>query len=80
METGTFLQKNIQEHVQHHFIPLKYESGTDAEQFLRYAITATPTFIILDPNGEEVYRFIGFYSDDDFINQLDSGRSIAGKL
>ena len=80
METGTFLQENVQEHIEKYFVPLKYESGADAEQFSRFGITATPTYVIVDSNGDEVYRMIGFYSADDFIDQLDSARSIAGKL
>ncbi len=41
---------------------------------------ATPSYVILDSNGDEVYRMTGFYNADDFIGQLDSARSAAGKL
>lgn len=74
METGTFLKENVQEHIKKYFIPLKYESGRDSEQFLRFDVKATPTFIILDSKGNEIHRIIGFYSADDFIKQLELAR------
>jgi thioredoxin-related protein len=52
------------------FIPLKYESGPDAEQFLRFGIRGTPTFIFLDSEGNEIYRVVGFHSPDDFIKEM----------
>lgn len=75
METGTFLKEDVQRHIKKYFIPLKYESGRDAEQFQRFAVKATPTFIVLDSQGNEVYRTIGFYSPDDFIGQLEIAHS-----
>jgi thioredoxin-related protein len=79
METVTFLNENVQKHIKQNFVPLKYESGPDAEQFLRFGITATPTYVILDSKGDEIYRMIGFHNADDYIGELDSARSIAEK-
>jgi thioredoxin-related protein len=71
METGTFLKENVQDHIKKYFVPVQYESGKDSEQFLRFAVMATPTYIFLDSKGDEIYRTIGFYSADDFIKQLE---------
>ena len=78
METGTFLQGNVQEYINRFFSPLKYESGKDAEQFLRFSIKGTPTYIILDSNGDEISRVTGFNKGDDFIRELDTARSKSG--
>ncbi|MCK5512470.1 MAG: hypothetical protein KAI96_06655 [Thermodesulfovibrionia bacterium] len=77
METGTFLKDNVQIHINKYFIPVKYESGKDSEQFSRFAVMATPTFIFLNSKGDEICRTIGFYSADDFIKQLEHARASA---
>ncbi len=79
METGTFLKEKVQEHIKKYFIPLKYESGRDSEQFLRFNVKATPAYVILDSKGNELHRIIGFHSADDFIKQLEIADSKAPK-
>jgi thioredoxin-related protein len=79
METGTFLQENVQEHIMKYFVPLKYESGRDADQFLRFSITATPTCIVLDSGGDELSRAVGYLEAEPFIGVLDEARSTGGK-
>jgi len=74
METGTFLKEDVQEYIKNGFIPLRYESGKDAEQFLRFNIRGTPTYLVLDSMGNEIHRISGFYSPDDFIRQLEVAR------
>jgi len=71
METGTFLQEKVIEYVSQNFIPLKYESGRDAEQFMRFNIRGTPTFLVLDSDGNETLRILGYYDPDAFITQLE---------
>lgn len=75
METGTFLQENVMEYVGKNFIPLKYESGRDSEQFMRFNIRGTPTFLVLDPDGNETLRLLGYYGPDEFIEQLENKNS-----
>jgi tetratricopeptide (TPR) repeat protein len=43
----------------------------------RYSVKWTPTIIILDSDGEEHHRFIGYLPPEDFIAQMILGR---GKL
>ena len=38
----------------------------------------TPTVIILDPNGDEHHRFVGFLPPDDFSGQIVLGKGKAG--
>ena len=74
METGTFLNDDVRDHVNKYFVSIKYESGKDAEQFPRFNVRATPTYIFLDPKGDEVHRLVGFYSADEFIGELEGVR------
>ena len=43
----------------------------------RYGVKWTPTIIILDAEGDEPHRFIGFLQPEDFIAQMTLGK---GKL
>ncbi len=43
----------------------------------RYSIKWTPTIIILDADGDEHHRFIGFLPPEDFIAQIILGKGKA---
>jgi thioredoxin-related protein len=77
METGTFPNRDLQEYIEKYFIPVKYTSGIDSEQFSRYGVTATPEFIVLDAEGDEIYRKIGYFKPDLLIEQLEKARKKA---
>ncbi len=70
METVTFLQDNVQDYINNNFVPLKYNSGPDAEQFRRFDVRMTPTYVVLDAKGNEIGRVIGYQAPDEFINQV----------
>ena len=44
----------------------------------RFSVKWTPTIIILDSDGDEHHRFIGFLPPEDFIGQSILGRGKAG--
>ena len=71
METGTFLQENVSSYINEHFVPLKFELGAGEEQFRDFNIRATPTYLVLDQEGKELSRIVGFYNADEFIEQMD---------
>ena len=77
METGTFPKDEVQAHIREHFIPVKYESGKDPEQFLRFKVFSLPTFVVLNSNGDEVHRMVGYFKPEDFIEHLTKARKIA---
>ena len=71
METVTFLQDNVQDYVNNNFVALKYNSGPDAEQFRRFDVRMTPTYVVLDAKGNELGRVIGYQAANEFINQIN---------
>jgi thioredoxin-related protein len=78
METGTFPKQEVQDVINTSFVPLKFESGRDAEQFLRFGIRATPTFLFLDREGNELHRVTGANSAEDFarlLREVSSGKN-----
>ena len=40
----------------------------------RYAVKWTPTVIIMDSDGEEHHRFVGYLPPEDFIAQIILGK------
>jgi len=77
MDSVTFAEERVQEYLNSHFIPIKYKSSTNPEKYLRFRVTDTPTYIVLNLNGKEIKRMTGFLSSDDLIGQLDSTRSVS---
>ena len=70
METVTFLREDVQDYVNDNFVAIKYNSGEDSEQFRRFDISMTPTCVVLDDEGNELGRVIGYQAADEFIEQV----------
>ncbi len=77
MEAGTFPNVELQNYMEKHFESVKYISGPDAEQFYRFGVNVEPEFIVLDMEGNEIYRKIGFFEADLLIKQLEKARKKA---
>jgi len=78
METGVFPNIPFQEFIDQYFVPVKFESGTDADQFSRYDIRGVPAFLVLDQEGNEVFREIGYCEADLLIEKLKEARKKTG--
>ena len=72
METGAFLKDEVIDHINKNYIAMKYESGKDGEQFMRFNVRGTPTFLVLDAEGNEQQRLMGFMGHEELLKQLSS--------
>ncbi len=79
MGAGTFPDRALQQYIEKNYVPVKYVSGVDSEQFHRYGIMAEPAFIVLDPEGNEIYRKIGYFMADLLIEQLEKAKEKAAR-
>jgi thioredoxin-related protein len=79
MKKNTLLSEIVQEYMTKHFVPLQYESGMDSEQFMRFDVPATPATVVLDAEGNEIFRSIGYLKPELFIEDLEKARKLAGK-
>ena len=77
MNTCTLITPRVQDYINIHFISIKYESGTDSDQFMRFGVTAKPAVIVLDSEGNEIFRKIGYFEPDVFIEKLEMARKKA---
>jgi thioredoxin-related protein len=79
MNKCTLITESVREHIAKYFVPVKYESGIDAEQFMRFDITAKPAIIVLDSAGNEIFRKIGYFEPGIFIEKLEKARKKAAR-
>ena len=77
MEAGVFPNIKLQEFINQNFVPVKFVSGVDAEQFYRYDTRAVPTLLVLDQEGNDVFRKIGYCEVDLLIEELEKARKKA---
>ena len=77
MDKCTLITESVREYITRYFVPVKYESGIDSEQFMRFGITAKPAVIVLDSAGNEILRKIGYFEPDVFIDKLEKARKKA---
>lgn len=63
--------------MERNFIPLQIDFNKNKALVKRYSVKWTPTIIILDADGDEHHRFVGFLPPEDFIAQMTLGK---GKL
>jgi thioredoxin-related protein len=71
MKSCTLVSESVQDYVNKYFIPIKYESGADSDQFMRFGVTAKPAIIVLDAEGTEIFRKIGYFEPELFIKKLE---------
>ena len=71
MKNSTLNAECVQDYVNTYFIPLRYESGADSDQFMRFCVTARPAVLVLDAEGTEIFRKIGYFEPEVFIKKLE---------
>jgi thioredoxin-related protein len=71
IKSCTLISECVQDYVSKYFIPIKYESGADSDQFMRFCVTAKPAIIVFDAEGTEIFRKIGYFEPELFIKKLE---------
>lgn len=79
MNTGPYSDEKVQRFIEEQFVPIRSQCFWDKPTgpMQRYGITWTPTFLVLDADGKEHHRFVGYVPSDDLFAQLGLGK---GKL
>lgn len=77
MEKTTFSQKELQDYLMTHFVPIKIDCTEETplckEMVDHYSIVGWPTFLILNPKGEVLERYIGrSFSAKELIRELQT--------
>ena len=77
MGAVTYPNASVQEFVASTFVALKSSLGEDPELWRRYSANWTPTILVLDSQGNEKHRIVGYLEPGHFMGQLRLG---VGKL
>ena len=56
------------------FVPLQLDTNKNKALVTRFGIKWTPTILVLDIEGDEHHRFVGYLPPDDFVGQILLGR------
>src|SRR5512134_932457 len=77
MNTGPYSDEKVQRFLEEQFIPIRsqvfWEKPTTLMQ--RFVVKWTPTFTILDADGKEHHRFVGYVPTDDLFANLGLGKA-----
>ena len=73
----TYPDSNVVFSVEKDFVPLQIDFNKNKALVKRYGVKWTPTIIILDVDGDEHHRFVGFLPPEDFIGQIILGKGKA---
>lgn len=73
MGTVTYPNEGVARFVDLNFIPVQVEI-TNKELTDKYSVSWTPTILVLDADGKEHYRSVGFLQPDVFIAAFEVGK------
>ena len=73
MGAVTYPNDKVVKFVDYNFVPVQIQTSNTAlmEQF---KVTWTPTIIVLDADGNEVHRVVGFFAPEEFIPSFMVGK------
>ncbi len=79
MNTGPYSDEKVKKFLEEQFVPVRSQCFWDkpTEPMQRFGIKWTPTFLVLDADGKEHHRFVGYVPPDDLFANLGLGK---GKL
>lgn len=75
MSKEVFPQQEVGEYFNRTFISLKLDAEKEngLELAKKYAVKAFPTFVVLSPDGTEVFRTSGYRPADEFVEKIRKG-------
>lgn len=77
MNTVTYSDERVKAYLNRFLVPVKVHCDFDhpSEEMRRYGVKWTPTLLVLDENGQEHHRCVGFLPPEEFVAHLSLGRA-----
>jgi hypothetical protein len=69
----TYPDERVAKFVSLNFVPVQIETSNQ-EMMRRFTVSWTPTLIVLDADGREHYRGVGFFTPDDLIATFEAAK------
>jgi len=73
MGAVTYPMEAVAKFVDYNFIPVQIQV-TNTALMQKYAVSWTPTILVLDADGKEHYRTVGFLAPEEFIAAFQVGK------
>ena len=73
MGAVTYPDERVARFIDLNFIPVQIQTS-NAEMVSRYTVSWTPTLLVLDADGKEHYRTVGFFTPEDLIATFMTGK------
>ncbi|BDZ66613.1 thioredoxin family protein [Methanobacterium ferruginis] len=70
MDEGTYTDPQVQEKLTQNYVLVKVDVDNNPDLSSQYQAYSLPTMVILDANGNEINRIIGYQSPEQLINQI----------
>lgn len=71
MDAVTYPQDQVAMFISDHFVPVRIHTDDHPELTQKFRVPWTPTFIVLDADGTEHYRDIGYLPPEDFLAHMN---------
>jgi hypothetical protein len=75
MSAVTYSDDRVKSYLQKLFVPVRHHCDFEhpSQEMLRYAVKWTPTLLVLDAEGGEHHRCVGYAAPQEFTSQLNLG-------
>jgi len=73
MDTVTYPDHAVQELLSDHFIPVRLDGEQAAQTDRRYHPIWTPTLLVLNEEGAEIHRVVGYLPPEEFRAEMSLG-------
>lgn len=70
MDEGTYTDPQVKEKLSQNYVLLKVDVDENPSVSSKYQAYSLPTMIIIDPNGNEIKRIIGYQNAEQLLNQI----------
>ncbi|MEG2277424.1 MAG: thioredoxin family protein [Odoribacter sp.] len=81
MAAQVFSLRKIGEYFNTHFINVKYDIEKEGKGIAEeFKISSVPTFLLINPDGELLYRLVGTYESDVFLEKIIRGCDVKNSL
>lgn len=76
LDAVTYPSKAVASYVNEHFVALRVDLTAQQNLASKYDVSSPPTVLVLNPEGREFYRSLGFLPPDRLLCHLEMGRAM----
>lgn len=75
MDDAVFPDRGVRDQIDQHYVPVRIVAEDNEALMEQYRVPGLPTIVILDGNGKEITRLIGYQSVEALSQALEEAAS-----